>query len=151
MIGARKELLVADTSYIGQRDRCGAREWPEEIVRRLAVADVALCSVAMAELEFGRRSAGWGRVRWNAANAMLAGCPRLSIGKRTAATWARMKDAEQRHGRTFGAHDLWIAATAQTLGVPIVTCDKAFLRMGSLDVEVVYLPARVPAEVTGTQ
>jgi predicted nucleic acid-binding protein len=58
-----------------------------------------------------------------------------------------MKDAERRRGRTFSENDLWIAATAQTLGVPLVTCDRAFLRMESLDIEVVYLPSRIPAEV----
>jgi predicted nucleic acid-binding protein len=58
-----------------------------------------------------------------------------------------MKDAERRRGRTFSENDLWIAATAQTLGVPLVTCDRAFLRMESLDIEVVYLPSRITAEV----
>ncbi|MDO8186342.1 hypothetical protein Q5424_11100 [Conexibacter sp. JD483] len=54
---------------------------------------------------------------------------------------ARLKAAD------LGLSVVTIAATAQTLGVPVVTCDKAFLRMESLDIEVVHLPARIPAEV----
>ncbi|MBB4660950.1 PIN domain-containing protein [Conexibacter arvalis] len=48
-------------------------------------------------------------------------------------------------GLVFSDNDLWIAATAQTLGVPIVTCDQAFARMPELEVEVVYLPSNHPA------
>lgn len=149
MIGVRRELVVADTTYISRRDRLVARSWPQATVRRLAIAELALCSVTVAELQYGRRAAKWGRRRWLEAEQEIAGHPRLSIGKRTAATWARLKDAERRDGRSFSENDLWIAATAQTLGVPLVTCDRAFQRMEHLDVEVVYLPSRAPVEVIG--
>ncbi|HST39642.1 MAG TPA: PIN domain-containing protein [Conexibacter sp.] len=105
----------------------------------------------MAEIENGRLKKNWGSRLWVEADRRLANCPRLTIGERTAHVCALIEDAERRRGRSFSENDLWIAATAQTLGVPIVTCDKAFLRMDSLDVEVVYLPSQVPAEVTGAR
>lgn len=147
MIAVRRELLVADTSYFGARDRSVARIWPAEIVGRLRAAALGLSVITIAEIEFGRRNDGWSRRRWLEADLALDEHPRLAIGERTAETCAWMKHAERRRGRAFSENDLWIAATAQTLKVPIVTCDKAFLRMESLDVEVVYLPSRVPAEV----
>jgi predicted nucleic acid-binding protein len=147
MIVGERELLVADASYLGRRDRPVARTWAPDVVARLKGAALGLSVVTIAELEFGRLIARWSRRRWIEADERLADCPRLPIGERTASTCARIEYAERRCGRTFGENDLWIAATAQTLGVPIVTCDRAFLRMESLDVEVVYLPACVPAEV----
>jgi predicted nucleic acid-binding protein len=151
VIVVRKELLVADTSYFGARDRGVARIWPLDVVGRLRAADLGLSVVTVAEMEFGRRNNGWSRRRWIEADLALDEHPRLAFGERTAKTAARIKHAELSSGRTFSQNDLWIAATAQTLGVPLVTCDRAFLRMESLDVEVVHLPARVPAEVGGTR
>jgi predicted nucleic acid-binding protein len=151
MIVGERELLVADASYLGRRDKPVSRSWAPDVVARLKAADLGLSVITIAEIEFGRRVALWSRRRWIDADLRLADCPRLPIGERTAHACARIEHAERCCGRTFSENDLWIAATAQTLGVPLVTCDRAFLRMESLDVEVVHLPARVPAEVGGTR
>ena len=58
--------------------------------------------------------------------------PRVDVDKAIAVTYGdlRRRRAALRAGSS-AENDLWIAATAQTLGVPIVTCDKAFLRHGA--------------------
>ncbi len=41
--------------------------------------------------------------------------------------------------RNMGKNDLWIAATASALGVPLVTTDKDFMHLDKMFVDVVYV------------
>lgn len=50
----QRELLVADTSFFGARDRGANLIWPAEIVGRLRAADLGFSVVTIAEIENGR-------------------------------------------------------------------------------------------------
>lgn len=64
----------------------------------------------------------------------------LPVDADVAETWAQLKTTGQRRGRSFGANDLWIAATGCLHRAPIVTCDRDFLPMREIGVQVIYLP-----------
>jgi predicted nucleic acid-binding protein len=54
--------------------------------------------------------------------------------------WARLSVAARARGVAIGDNDLWIAATANSRGQTLLTCDKDHLRIAAeLGVEVIYL------------
>lgn len=139
------ELLVADTSFVGQLGRVAAQPelataWPQEVMGRIEVAAIAISVVTIAEERVGHRLARWGESRRAQAELWLKQFVHLPVNRAVAEAWARLKARGHRSGRTFGANDLWIAATGFVRGVPIVTCDRDFLEMRALGVTVIYLP-----------
>lgn len=50
----------------------------------------------------------------------------VAVDDRCAATWARFFATLGQAGRRTGVNDLWIAATAASLAVPVVTQDDGF-------------------------
>lgn len=140
-----RELLIADTSFVGHQRRAAtspelAGRWPEDVVRRIEAAVLAISVVTIAEERFGHRVARWGDRRRAHAEQWLERFMHLPISRPVAEVWAWLKAAGARRGRAFAANDLWIAATGYVQGVPIVTCDKDFMGMRDLGVVVIYLP-----------
>lgn len=143
-----REILVADTSYVSAALRAAERRldygWPAPVVHRLRAAKLAVSVVTVGEVRAGNvagRESTWVRTseRW------LARFSRLDVDEAIAHVWAKLDEGASRRGLAFSDNDLWIAATAQTLGVPIVTCDRAFVQMPELEIEVVYLRSAAPA------
>lgn len=151
-----RELLIADTSFVGHQRRAAstpqfAEVWPEDVVRRIDAAVLAISVVTIAEERFGHRVARWGERRRAYAESWLSQFMQLPVTRRVAEAWAWLKTAGLRRGRPFAANDLWIAATGYARGVPIVTCDKDFLGMRDLGVVVIYLPVGKEARVSAAQ
>lgn len=149
------ELLVADTSFVGQHWRVVTRPelaaaWPQDVLRRIEVAVVAISVVTIAEERVGHRLARWGERRREQAELWLRQFVHLPVNRPVAEAWARLKASGHRSGRTFSANDLWIAATGFVRGVPVVTCDRDFLEMRSLGVTVIYLPPPLAASPRGS-
>jgi predicted nucleic acid-binding protein len=140
-----RELLVGDTSFISILVRVSerpdlARVWPRKLARRVSSATFAISTVTFAEVRYGHRISGWGDRRVSANERWLRTFVQFPVDDGVAETWARLKATARRRGRSFGANDLWIAATGCMHGVPVVTCDRDFLPMRELGVQVIYLP-----------
>ena len=60
-------------------------------------------------------------------------CP-LDVGSLEIRTWARLRLVLRDGGMRMPVNDSWIAATAMTLGVPVVTQDDDYVEVGGLSV-----------------
>ena len=69
------------------------------------------------------------------ARAILAALPWEPIAAPVSETYGRTKAALDASGVNLGDNDLWIAATALTLGAVLVTRDHIFTRVPGLQVE----------------
>ncbi len=58
----------------------------------------------------------------------------VPIDQAVAETWARLRVALRDFGLRMPVNDSWIAATAITLGIPVVTQDDDYLHAPGLDV-----------------
>lgn len=56
------------------------------------------------------------------------------VDEEVAATWARLRVALRDSGLRMAVNDSWIAATAMTLGVPLVTQDEDYVEVPGLAV-----------------
>jgi predicted nucleic acid-binding protein len=141
------ELLVGDTSFISSWARAVERRqvpqvWPLEIMRRVSSATFGISSVTFGEMRHGQQVSRWGERRVREAERWLHTFVQFPVDADIAETWAGLKAAGQRRGRAFAANDLWVAATGRLHGVPVVTCDRDFLPMRELGVQVIYLPRK---------
>lgn len=145
----KREVIIADTSYVGAAQRVAERRvdygWPRILIGRLKAAKVAVSVVTVGEARSGVLRVGQVPGRARASLLWLDQFARVEVDEEIAMVWARIDRAGRSQGLVFSDNDLWIAATAQALGVPIVTCDRAFVQMPELEVEVVYLPSNRPA------
>ena len=58
----------------------------------------------------------------------------IPIDQAVAETWARLRVSLREFGLRMPVNDSWIAATAMTLGIPIVTQDDDYLHAPGLEV-----------------
>jgi len=139
-------LLLADTSFVGVWHEVKRRRlttpWSVGDIRRIEAADLSISVVSIAELRAGHAKAGWGVRRRSQVERWLHQFARFSVDEPVARVWAELRDATRRAGRPCSENDLWIAATGHIRRAPIVTCDRDFIALRQLGVEVVYLPRR---------
>lgn len=69
------------------------------------------------------------------AQTILAALPCEPITEQTAGTYGRLKASLEAQGLNLQDNDLWIAATALTLGAILVTRDQALTQVPGLVVE----------------
>jgi toxin FitB len=79
---------------------------------------------------------GWGRERWALLDRLLARVLVLPAERTVADAWARLMVHTEARGRALAPADAWVAATAVTNALPLVTHDKdlADLDFEGLDV-----------------
>lgn len=141
----KRETLVCDTSFVGHSSRALRRldryeRWGGPVVDRIEKGEPAVSIVTIAEVHAGYLKAGWGLRRLVEAERHFDRYRRLPIRWEFAEEWARLRVAAQVRGIAIGDNDLWIAATANVRGHPLVTCDRDHQRIArELAVEVVYL------------
>ena len=58
----------------------------------------------------------------------------IPIDQAVAETWARLRVSLRDYGLRMAVNDSWIAATAMTLGIPVVTQDDDYLHAPGLEV-----------------
>ena len=58
----------------------------------------------------------------------------VPIDQAVAETWARLRVSLRDFGLRMAVNDSWIAATAMTLGIPVVTQDDGYLHAPGLEV-----------------
>jgi hypothetical protein len=88
----------------------------------------AISVVTLAELHAGVLAAATTDVRAQrmATLTAVADMIVLPIEEETAIMWARMRVHLAEAGRRVNANDLWIAATAAALGLPVISQDGDF-------------------------
>jgi predicted nucleic acid-binding protein len=115
----------------------------------MATASLSISVVTLAELRAGHAKARWGVQRRGQVEQWLRQFPWLSVDEPVADAWAALRDATRRAGRTCSTNDLWIAATGFVRRTPVVTCDRGFLALRSLGVDVICLPRRATTAAAG--
>jgi predicted nucleic acid-binding protein len=121
---------LADTSVFIALER-GRSVHVEALPDRLAVSVITI-----GELRAGVLSAADVETRdrrLSTLTAALALAP-VPIDQGVAEAWARLRVLLRQHGLRMPANDSWIAATAMTLGVPVVTQDDAYVSIPGLAV-----------------
>jgi tRNA(fMet)-specific endonuclease VapC len=98
---------------------------------------VILCSVVRGEIRYGIEKLSPGQRRTdieNKATRLMAALPSQPISDAVADHYAIIKATAQSKGLSLDENDLWIAATALSLGATLVTRDSDFLRVDRLTV-----------------
>ncbi len=121
---------LADTSVFV------ATEWGRSLDVNLLPDQLAVSIITIGELRAGVLAAADTATRdrrLNTLTSALALDP-IPIDGDVAATWARLRVALRDAGLRMPVNDSWIAATAMSLGVPVVTQDDDFPDVAGLDV-----------------
>jgi tRNA(fMet)-specific endonuclease VapC len=96
---------------------------------------VFLCSVVRGEIRYGIEKLSPGQRRTdieNKATRLMAVLSSQPISDAVADQYAIIKATAQSKGLSLDENDLWIAATALSLGATLVTRDSDFLRVDRL-------------------
>lgn len=92
--------------------------------------------MTVAEIEYGMMRRGWGVRQVQGLRDYLSG--RYAVygtSRELIDAWARLTNEARSSGRVLSTSDGWIAATADVLGVPLVTHnDRDFSYLGSIEV-----------------
>ena len=105
-----------------------AREAGRPLDGKLLPEESAISAVTVGELQAGVLAAGDTDVRARrlATLEALSDVEVLAIDEVVAASWARLRVHLAESGRRLNVNDLWIAATALTHQIPVVTQDEDF-------------------------
>jgi predicted nucleic acid-binding protein len=99
---------------------------------------VATCTIVRGEILYGIHKLPAGHRRdelWGQAAPLFEALLCEAVPASAADHYARVKLARERVGLVLDENDLWIAATALTLGAVLVTRDQDFQRVEGLAVE----------------
>ncbi|MDF1597899.1 MAG: PIN domain-containing protein [Acidimicrobiia bacterium] len=84
----------------------------------------------VAEIRFGGMAAGWGEARMREAERAIAKAATIPPHDELATEWASLRVECKRVGHALASKthmsDLWIAATASLIGIPLVSHDAIF-------------------------
>jgi predicted nucleic acid-binding protein len=140
------ERLLCDTSFVGHVGVRRAKpqryaHWSRAVTDRIDNAVLAISVVTLAEARFGYLNASWGEKRITDEERRLASFLQIPLDFPDLDEWAKLKNYSKKQGIAIGDNDLWIAATASTRGLDLVTCDEDQKRLDEiLSISVVYLP-----------
>jgi predicted nucleic acid-binding protein len=121
---------LADTSVFIAQERARA-------VDRSAMPDeLAISVITIGELRAGVLAAADVETRDRRLSTLMSALEfdAIPIDEEIAAAWARLRIVLRDHGLRLPVNDSWIAATALSLGVPVVTQDHDFANIPELDV-----------------
>lgn len=135
---APSAVAVVDTSVFSDalspsRDHVGALYAEDLVGKKLLIS-----FQTAAEIRYGALWRGWGEQRLEFMERHLATALEVPPHAELTKEWAMLRNECRMNGHSFhdkrhGA-DLWIAATARLLGVPVVTHNKGFLGLPGLGV-----------------
>jgi predicted nucleic acid-binding protein len=122
MSGERPRVGLLDTSVVVAAE--GRRPLREEALPRRGVTSI----ITLAELRAGVLAAAdiETRDRRLATLERVSTVASLPIDDAVGRTWAAMRGYLAASGRRVGPNDLWIAATAATHRIPVITQDADF-------------------------
>src|SRR4051812_19588423 len=115
------ETILCDTSFVSVVQSHGALpEWPEDVRQRLDAAVLAINVITLAEVRDGHIYGKWQEKRRDEAERLIASYLLVPLDMATVDECARLR-AECRHkGVVVPDNDIWIAATANVRGWPLV-------------------------------
>jgi predicted nucleic acid-binding protein len=137
------EVLLCDTSFLGhflasRRRPTRYAHWPRSTLERISGAQLAITPLVLAEVRYGYVVGGVGVLRVAAIEHHLSTFLLIPLDEPTLDEYVALRVHSKENGRPMGFHDCWIAATARSRDLPLVTCDRGFLdRPG---VTAIYLP-----------
>lgn len=119
---AAKERGLADTSFFI------AAESARPFKRAVVPAQLAVSVITIGELRAGVLTAASGEARARRLSTLESALTLdpIDIDDAIAASWAQLRLNLREMGRRMPVNDSWIAATAITLGIPVVTQDDDF-------------------------
>jgi predicted nucleic acid-binding protein len=127
---------LLDTNAISDLMRAAPRI--ENWIAGLEQGDrVVTCTIVRVEILFGiaRLPAGKRRTELEeTGHQFLAAIPCEPVPERAGDFYAAVKVARQQQGLTLDENDLWVAATAVSLGATLVSRDSDFARIDGLAV-----------------
>lgn len=130
-------VVVADTMVVGWR----LSENPPDVAAAydalIGDAAVLVSFQTVMELRYGAVNAGWGELRMRRLNRQFAGLVIVQPDDAMIEVCADLRASCRRSGHPLAAKDhvgdLWIAATAVRLDVPLVSDDQVFAGVERLD------------------
>lgn len=113
-----------------------AREDGRPLNRAAMPDEVAVSVITVGELRAGVLAAAdlATRDRRLATLTEVLGLDPIPIDDRVAEAWARLRLLLRDSGQRMPVNDSWIAATALSVGVPVVTQDRDYIEVAGLDV-----------------
>lgn len=113
-----------------------AREDGRPLDRAAMPDEVAVSVITVGELRAGVLAAAdlAMRDRRLATLTEVLGLDPIPIDDRVAEAWARLRLLLRDSGQRMPVNDSWIAATALSVGVPVVTQDRDYIEVAGLDV-----------------
>jgi tRNA(fMet)-specific endonuclease VapC len=104
--------------------------------KKLAVGDVAISAITLAELEYGIEKSKYPERNKIALTAFLAPIEIISFSEKAATTYGRIRANLEKQGKIIGAYDLMIGAHALAEKLILVTNNvREFERIPSLSIE----------------
>lgn len=113
-----------------------ARESGRPILEDAIPDELAVSVITIGELRSGVLAAADLATRDRRLGALVSALALdpVPIDGQVADSWARLRMTLRDHGRRMPVNDSWIAATAMSLGIPIVTQDEDFPALQELRV-----------------
>jgi tRNA(fMet)-specific endonuclease VapC len=130
-------LVLLDTTTVSEI----IRENPKLDARLATLPSsdkLIICTIVEGELRFGVERLPIGKKRQKLQlklDEVLAKLRCELVPAVAAREYARIKNLCKVSGVSLDDNDLWIAATAVSLGARLVSCDRDFARVNNLDVE----------------
>lgn len=116
-----------------------AKNRPQEVLerfKRLQPGDVALSAVTYGELSYGASKSRYSAAAQQILHELIMMIPALDVGTDVGDRYGEIRAHLENKGHAIGNNDLWIAAHALVLGVPLVTNnEKEFNRVPGLAVQ----------------
>lgn len=116
------ERCVVDTDVLSYLFRLDSRAEVYQPLLRGAIAFVSFMTIA--EIDRWALARNWGRTRHAGLTAFLDQFSIVLVDRSLCRTWAKVVDGARRNGRPIQTADAWIAATALSLGVPLVSNNR---------------------------
>ena len=101
---------------------------------RVPMPELAVSAVTEGELRYGAARIGSFRLQAT-LDQFLAAVTVLPWDSKTAQAYGRLRAALEREGRLLGCLDMMIAAHALSLGLTLISADRAFSRIKQLRTE----------------
>jgi predicted nucleic acid-binding protein len=144
------EEIVCDTTFVSvvqsashPKSQAVIAGWPAAVSDRLNRAILGISVISLAELRSGHLASGWGATRIARAERIINAYLWFPLDLDVVEKCAALRAKSLRNGWNCGDNDLWIAATAQSRGCAVVSCDLGFCRIEGIDL--IYLPGATTA------